>query len=635
MSGNEVVSKKKKWLPGLIAGLSAGLILAAGVIVFVMFYASGADARKAKKQLGVANKYLTNLDYENAILAYDEVIAIDPKCEEAYLSIANAYEALADDYSGEEEGYKQSLDYINKAIKYLKRGYSNTDSEDIKKRLEEMQEKKSELKEDELEEIVADEKHDALDLRIISTDVSDYPLIRFYIAAYDKDGNQIILDTPLSKVEELKGGQYLERKIKRLERMEGREGLSIELVADTSGSMSGDIGHAKDIMTEFVNSLDYDVGDCAELISFATDVTFTCTRTRDVAYLCNGIDSLYAYGNTACYDALYEAVNSAGYQSGAKCVIAFTDGADNASYHTSEDVINFANSLGVPIYIIGTNYTSENLEHIANSTGGKYWYINDLDNMGDMLDTVYTEQKDMYVLEYYCDKEDFSQFDIRDVVLTIGDETYVGTTTQKLEPVENDAVVKHSSGYEVIVGNYTWREANAIALQRGGHLATITSELEMQRVSRIAEKHGLDGVWLGGYISQGEPYLVTGEAMDYSVWYNGSVYDAYIGSYSGSYVMLYNNGGWSWAVQDNEAGADGYSRIGYIIEYDKPETEEEKQQEDPGAEPGEEPGSGQRRFDKFFRKEITVPAPEGEAEEAEDDDNSGIYPADPQIYPVF
>ncbi|MBR3039714.1 MAG: VWA domain-containing protein [Lachnospiraceae bacterium] len=603
MSEN-VVSKKKKWLPGLIAGVSAGLVLAIGVAVFVMIFVSGADSRKAKKQLDIANKYLTNLDYENAILAYEDVIAIDPKCEEAYLSIADAYEALADNTREDEGGYKKSIEYIDKGIRALKRGYSNTDSDDIKKRLEELKEKKKALKKDEIEELLADEDHDKLTLKIVSTDVTDYPLIRFYVAAYDKDGNQVVLDAPLASVGELKGGEYLERKIKRLERMEGREGLSIELVADKSGSMSGDIEHVKDIMTEFVNSLDYGVGDAVELISFSSDVTFMCTRTSDLAYLCNGIDSLYATGNTAMYDALYEAVNSAGYQSGAKCVIAFTDGADNASDYTIEDVINLANELSVPIYIIGTNYSNDNLEYIASSTGGKYWYINDLDNMGDMLDTIYTEQKDMYVLEYYCDQEDFSQFDIRDVVLTIGDETYVGTTEETFEPIGKDVEVKAASGYEVIVGNYSWREANAIALQRGGHLVTITSELEMQRVSRIAEKHSLNGVWMGGYLSQGQAYWVTGEEMNYSNWYNGAVYDAYIGSYSGSYAMLYNIGGeWKWVIQDNDL--DDSIKCGYIIEYDKPEVEQLDEEE--------------RLFKKNYMRENTEPVTNGgaETEEAE------------------
>ena len=44
---------------------------------------------------------------------------------------------------------------------------------------------------------------------------------------------------------------------------------------------------------------------------------------------------------TSLYDALYTAVERVAAQNGARCVIAFTDGNDNYSNCTKEDVVNY------------------------------------------------------------------------------------------------------------------------------------------------------------------------------------------------------------------------------------------------------------------------------------------------------
>ena len=46
-------------------------------------------ANRVKRQLRLAQKYLNELNYEQAVLAYQEAISIDPKCEQAYFAIAD------------------------------------------------------------------------------------------------------------------------------------------------------------------------------------------------------------------------------------------------------------------------------------------------------------------------------------------------------------------------------------------------------------------------------------------------------------------------------------------------------------------------------------------------------------------
>ena len=68
------------------------IVVLAGVIaVCAGIFLMSSSERKVKKQLELAEKYLLELDYENAIAAYDIVISIDSLNAEAYLGKAKAY----------------------------------------------------------------------------------------------------------------------------------------------------------------------------------------------------------------------------------------------------------------------------------------------------------------------------------------------------------------------------------------------------------------------------------------------------------------------------------------------------------------------------------------------------------------
>ena len=114
---------KKTWDKkriGIIAAIVACLcILAIEAIVVV---GSNGD-RKLNAQLKLADRYLDELDYEAAIAAYEAAIEIEPRCEAAYLGMAEAYKAL-----GEYE----------KALETLETGYDATGSEKIQEALDEL-----------------------------------------------------------------------------------------------------------------------------------------------------------------------------------------------------------------------------------------------------------------------------------------------------------------------------------------------------------------------------------------------------------------------------------------------------------------------------------------------------------------
>lgn len=191
----------------------------------------------------------------------------------------------------------------------------------------------------------------AVNMKYISSDVSEYPLIKIYYQLIDANGNSIILNSPSAAIREsVAGGAYIEREVKRIEKLKGNQGLSIDIIADKSGSMGTDMPKVQNVMSQFISSLDYQNGDQAELLAFEGNVMYMCSYTKNTSLLNNGISSLSAYGDTALYDACIEGIRNASGQAGAKCVIVFTDGQDNASLHNAQEVINYAVSSCSALY---------------------------------------------------------------------------------------------------------------------------------------------------------------------------------------------------------------------------------------------------------------------------------------------
>ncbi|MCR5674989.1 MAG: tetratricopeptide repeat protein [Lachnospiraceae bacterium] len=88
----ELKDKKKfpLWLPVAIA---AALIIA--IIAGVTIY-SRSPAQQAKKQISLGERFLTELNYEQAVAAFSEALKIDPKNADAGEALVQAYLSWAD-----------------------------------------------------------------------------------------------------------------------------------------------------------------------------------------------------------------------------------------------------------------------------------------------------------------------------------------------------------------------------------------------------------------------------------------------------------------------------------------------------------------------------------------------------------
>ncbi len=113
---NGVIAKKSK--APLVLLIAAPVVLIALVLIvgitsyFTIFSQSARDRREVNKQLKLAERYLDELDYEQAIAAYKAVLEIDPNNAEALAALNDVYEKWAEsDPASADKIYEDALTY--------------------------------------------------------------------------------------------------------------------------------------------------------------------------------------------------------------------------------------------------------------------------------------------------------------------------------------------------------------------------------------------------------------------------------------------------------------------------------------------------------------------------------------------
>jgi VWFA-related protein len=146
-------------------------------------------------------------------------------------------------------------------------------------------------------------------------------------------------------------------------------------------------------------------GDQAGLITYDTGVYTVQPITTDTSALINAIDSLKSGSDTAMYNALMEAEKALANGTGRKAIIVLTDGMDNRSQSTQDDVIAAIGQSGLTISAIGFGDTSSSgqsglneggLRSLADLSGGVYGYATN----ADALKSLYQQQSRVLQSEY-------------------------------------------------------------------------------------------------------------------------------------------------------------------------------------------------------------------------------------------
>ncbi len=300
-----------------------------------------------------------------------------------------------------------------------------------------------------------------LSISVQQVDASAYPEVKLYLDVVNENTGEIPSDLEQMVFyigREDATATFVEQTVTEVSQLNGSEALKVDMVADISGSMDGyPMEEAKSVMSSFVQSMQFNAGDEVELTSFSNGVHLNEEFTSDASAILNAIDSLYTEDMTALYDALYTSVTRVASQNGARCVIAFTDGDDNYSSCTMDDVIEVAQRYSIPVFIIGVGYVDESaMETIASSTGGVYYGIDEISSMQEIYDQIYRMEKELYLVSY-TDSTGLAVEETANLTIRYESSVYVGECSYSYVPntlINVDAGWLYQDGPEAVVEAY-------------------------------------------------------------------------------------------------------------------------------------------------------------------------------------
>ncbi|PYR13095.1 MAG: hypothetical protein DMG00_07615 [Acidobacteria bacterium] len=172
-------------------------------------------------------------------------------------------------------------------------------------------------------------------------------LVRVAAVVRDHKG-RFVQDLNANDFEILDGGQ--KRSITDFRR--DTAGVSVALLFDVSGSMEGHLSSAREAATHVLSWLD--ARDEAGVFTFDTRLQQSGAFTRSLKALPEQLSSVVPFGATSLHDAIAETARRVAEREGRRrAVVVLTDGNDNASRLTPEQVSAIASEIDVPVYILG------------------------------------------------------------------------------------------------------------------------------------------------------------------------------------------------------------------------------------------------------------------------------------------
>ncbi|MDR1778683.1 MAG: VWA domain-containing protein [Clostridiales Family XIII bacterium] len=447
---------------------------------------------------------------------------------------------------------------------------------------------------------------DTLTLKVNQVDTHDFPEVRIYITVEDANGNKPsgLKKSDILLKEFFDDGTENTLTVEELLESAANEEIYMNLVMDQSGSMAdnGLMTQAKSSAKTFLGELDTGKKQNIAITSFDDVIYSRADFTNDISSLNAVVDSLEPDGQTALYDAIYQGILKTNQQSGAKCVIVFTDGMENSSFVSYDEVVQLAQDTGIPVYTIGigTSYDSQELSGLAEDCGGKFFEVSGT-SIESMLAQIYGDvlelQQKQIIIRTTCSADGDLSLTRRFSISCSSNSKFFFDAVDRdyvPRPAIDETLVEDQTihRYEFVVKDITWEEAFAECQAKGGYLAHINSVAENEYIIQQIKASGHDNVlfWLGGRRDAGSDkyYWVDGNNKTYGKEINSSTYwvadlwmenepsfrderlnlDEYYLD-----IFYYNaRGAWVWNDCPNnilDAGADYYSgKIGYICEYD-------------------------------------------------------------------
>lgn len=193
--------------------------------------------------------------------------------------------------------------------------------------------------------------------------------------------------------------------------------IALSLLVDSSVSMDEKLTVAQQAAVGFARTLR--PHDVAQIIDFSSDIRIRQPFTNDAQALERAIRSIRTGGSTALYTAVYVALaelrrvkSQSPDDLRRQAIILLSDGEDNTSLKTYDDVADAVKESGVMIYAIGLrekettpgvrrfNQGDFALRTFAQMTGGRVFFVDDVRQLPEVYLQVADELANQYFLGY-------------------------------------------------------------------------------------------------------------------------------------------------------------------------------------------------------------------------------------------
>lgn len=209
--------------------------------------------------------------------------------------------------------------------------------------------------------------------------VSNEMNLYFYVT--DQDGNRFNLFNKHNLQVTINGVAHVSNGVPETELgiITGVQSHTVALGLDESGSMSAvdpitgltSMELTKNAAKLFVDRMEST--DKTAVVAFSTEARILQAVTKDKAALKAAISTLEPTNATNIGDCIIKTVNVLGAYPGKTAAVVMTDGGDTEGI--VEEGIKVAKDAGMPVFTIGlgAGVDEENLQHIADETGGRFF----------------------------------------------------------------------------------------------------------------------------------------------------------------------------------------------------------------------------------------------------------------------
>ncbi len=179
--------------------------------------------------------------------------------------------------------------------------------------------------------------------------------------------------------------------------------LDLVLVLDTSESVVGPkLDALRGAAEAFLDRMSD--GDRAALISFDEEVVLRAALTGDLRKVRGALGLRRRHGATALHDAVYAALRLRGPGGPRLAVLVFSDGADNLSWLSADQLVAAARRSEAIVYAVTVRESGGRapaaLRRVAAATGGRQWTIRRVEDLRARFLDAFEDIRSRYVLRY-------------------------------------------------------------------------------------------------------------------------------------------------------------------------------------------------------------------------------------------